>query len=95
MTITQPTTVADIVSMLPSSVRVRQRHGVDFCCGGRRRLAHVRRLTHNHALPEWTCTTVRPLYHGLDELEASMQVHVHLENHFLFPRAPELAEDTR
>jgi len=93
MTIRESTT--DIVSTLPSSVRALQYRGVDLCCAGRRRLAHVRRLTHNHALPEWTCTTVRALHHGLDELEASMHVHVCLESQRLFPRAQALAEDRR
>ena len=35
MTIAESTTVADVVTALPSSVRVFQRHGIDFCCGGR------------------------------------------------------------
>jgi iron-sulfur cluster repair protein YtfE (RIC family) len=35
MTITEDMTVADIAWALPSSVRVFQRHGIDFCCGGR------------------------------------------------------------
>jgi regulator of cell morphogenesis and NO signaling len=34
MTITEATTVAEIAAALPSSVRVFQRHGIDFCCGG-------------------------------------------------------------
>lgn len=41
MKITEQTTVADIVSTLPSSVRVFQRHGIDFCCGGRTPLARA------------------------------------------------------
>ena len=41
MTITEHTTVADIATAIPSSVRVFQRHGVDFCCGGKRPLALV------------------------------------------------------
>jgi regulator of cell morphogenesis and NO signaling len=36
MTITEHTTVADIAAALPSSVRVFQRHEIDFCCGGKR-----------------------------------------------------------
>jgi regulator of cell morphogenesis and NO signaling len=36
MTITETTTIADIASALPSSVRVFQRHGIDFCCGGKK-----------------------------------------------------------
>lgn len=39
MNITETTTVAEIASTLPSSVRVFQRHGIDFCCGGRTPLA--------------------------------------------------------
>src|SRR6187397_2840657 len=39
MTITESTTVADIASSHPSSVRVFQRHGIDFCCGGKIALA--------------------------------------------------------
>ena len=35
MNITERTTVAEIASALPSSVRVFQSHGIDFCCGGR------------------------------------------------------------
>lgn len=41
MTITEQTPVADIAAALPSSVRVFQRHGVDFCCGGKRPLGQV------------------------------------------------------
>ena len=41
MTITEATTVADIASALPSSVRVFQRYGIDFCCGGKRSLARA------------------------------------------------------
>jgi regulator of cell morphogenesis and NO signaling len=35
MTITETTRIADIASALPASVRVFQRHGIDFCCGGK------------------------------------------------------------
>jgi regulator of cell morphogenesis and NO signaling len=35
MVITEHTTVGDIAAALPSSIRVFQRHGIDFCCGGR------------------------------------------------------------
>jgi regulator of cell morphogenesis and NO signaling len=39
MNITETTTVAEIASTIPSSVRVFQRHGIDFCCGGKTPLA--------------------------------------------------------
>jgi regulator of cell morphogenesis and NO signaling len=41
MTITESTTIADIASALPSSVRVFQRHGIDFCCGGKKPIGLV------------------------------------------------------
>lgn len=41
MTITDTTTVADIATAVPASVRVFQQHGIDFCCGGKRPLAQV------------------------------------------------------
>lgn len=39
MTITEQTLIADIAAAVPSSVKVFERHGVDFCCGGRTPLA--------------------------------------------------------
>lgn len=41
MRITEETTVAEIATAVPASVRVFQRHGVDFCCGGRKPLSVV------------------------------------------------------
>src|SRR5918995_2331305 len=41
MTIREMTTVAEIAAALPSSVRVFQRHGIDFCCGGKKPLRAV------------------------------------------------------
>jgi regulator of cell morphogenesis and NO signaling len=41
MTITETTTIADIASELPTSVRVFQRHGIDFCCGGKKPIGVV------------------------------------------------------
>jgi regulator of cell morphogenesis and NO signaling len=39
MQITENTTVAEVASALPSSVRVFQHYGIDFCCGGKAALA--------------------------------------------------------
>lgn len=50
-------------------------------------LAELRQITRDYTAPEWACATFRALYDGLAELEASMHVHVHLENNVLFPRA--------
>jgi regulator of cell morphogenesis and NO signaling len=41
MTITELTTVSEIAGSLPSSVRVFQRHGIDFCCGGKKPIGAV------------------------------------------------------
>ena len=35
MNITENTTVAEIASVSPASIRLFQQHGIDFCCGGR------------------------------------------------------------
>ena len=59
-----------------------------------RLLAELRQLTDDYVVPEWGCATIRALYEGLAELEASMHVHVHLENNVLFPRALQLAAAT-
>ena len=53
-------------------------------------LAELRALTDGYQPPSWGCATLRALYHGLAELESGMQVHVHLENNVLFPRALDL-----
>jgi regulator of cell morphogenesis and NO signaling len=50
-------------------------------------LAELRTLTGGYIVPAWGCGTVRALYRGLEKLEADMQIHVHLENNVLFPRA--------
>ena len=41
MSITEQTTITDIAREVPSSVRVFQQHGIDFCCGGKRTLGAV------------------------------------------------------
>jgi regulator of cell morphogenesis and NO signaling len=41
MTITEQTLIGDIAVDVPSSVRVFQHHGIDFCCGGNRPLGAV------------------------------------------------------
>jgi regulator of cell morphogenesis and NO signaling len=58
-------------------------------------LETMRRLTDDYTPPDDACPTFRGLYHGLAELESDMHVHVHLENHVLFPRAIEMARRAR
>jgi len=52
-----------------------------------RLLAEMRRLTSDYQLPTDACNTFRALYHGLEELERDLHLHIHLENNVLFPRA--------
>lgn len=41
MEIRSETTVAELASQRPQTIRVFQRHGIDFCCGGKRPLAEA------------------------------------------------------
>jgi len=50
-------------------------------------LARMRSLTNNYAIPEGACGTYRAVLRGLAELEQDTHLHVHAENHVLFPRA--------
>ncbi|MBX3171163.1 MAG: iron-sulfur cluster repair di-iron protein [Candidatus Eremiobacteraeota bacterium] len=54
-------------------------------------LAQLRELTRGYAPPEGACTTYRSMLSGLAELEEDTHLHVHAENHILFPRALQLA----
>ncbi|HEY8902963.1 MAG TPA: iron-sulfur cluster repair di-iron protein [Chthoniobacterales bacterium] len=53
-------------------------------------LARLRTLTGDYRPPADACNTYRALFAGLEELEADMHRHVHLENHVLFPKAAAL-----
>ena len=53
-------------------------------------LSELRATTCGYLAPPWACATFRALYQALAELESEMQVHVHLENNLLFPRALQL-----
>ena len=55
-------------------------------------LAELRGAANDYQVPDWGCGTVRALYRGLEDMERSMHVHVHLENNILFPRALRLTE---
>lgn len=50
-------------------------------------LARMRELTDSYTPPADACPTFRGVYYGLAELERDMQIHIHLENDILFPRA--------
>jgi regulator of cell morphogenesis and NO signaling len=54
-------------------------------------LAELRAATHEYAVPEDACASYRSLYERLAELEHDTHVHIHKENHVLFPAAVALA----
>jgi regulator of cell morphogenesis and NO signaling len=56
----------------------------------RRALEVLRSATDRYNPPSDACATWRALYRGLNELEQLMQLHVHLENNVLIPRAAAL-----
>lgn len=58
-----------------------------------RALAEIRALTANFRPPADACNTYRGLYDALARLEQEMHLHVHLENHVLFPRAAQIGTE--
>jgi regulator of cell morphogenesis and NO signaling len=49
-------------------------------------LTKIRQLTEGYQVPAQACNTWRALWHGLEALERSLHLHIHLENNVLFPR---------
>ena len=50
-------------------------------------LREMRKATSGYTVPEDGCTSFRALYALLQEFEADLHQHIHLENNILFPRA--------
>lgn len=84
----RPLPVADAGTWLPSPIEEME---TEHESAGRA-LATLRTLTGDYTPPEWACPTFRGLYFGLAQFETDMHLHVHLENHVLFPRAIQLAQ---
>ena len=55
-----------------------------------RALQVMRRLSTGYRAPAEACQRYTEVYRSLEEFEADMHTHVHLENNILFPRAVEL-----
>ena len=55
-------------------------------------LAQIREVTSNYLIPEGACPSYIGLLNGLQEFEADLHRHVHLENNIMFPRAVEMEE---
>ena len=50
-------------------------------------LIEIKKLSDNYTLPEDACASYSLLYRMLSELEDDTQLHTHLENNLLFPKA--------
>src|SRR5262249_1532703 len=50
-------------------------------------LRAMRSATNGYVAPEGACVSYQTLYRGLEEFEADLHQHIHLENNILFPRA--------
>jgi regulator of cell morphogenesis and NO signaling len=53
-------------------------------------LAELRCVTSGYNLPEEACLSWRALYEGLQNFEADLEQHIHLETNVLFPKALEM-----
>ncbi len=53
----------------------------------------IHEATDGYAIPEWACNTYRAMLDGLQKLEEDLHVHLHMENHVLFPKAIQLEQD--
>ncbi len=56
-------------------------------------LRSIRSASQNFAVPGDTCSSYRDMLESLRRLETDTHLHIHKENHILFPRAIELASD--
>jgi regulator of cell morphogenesis and NO signaling len=75
MIITEQTTIAEIASSVPSSVRVFQRHGIDFCCGGKRPIGLVceeQGLSFNEIVQVIQASNAQPSSDARDWSQASL-----------------------
>jgi regulator of cell morphogenesis and NO signaling len=54
-------------------------------------LALLRTATRDYLVPDDGCASYRSLYERLEALELDTHVHIHKENHVLFPAALHLA----
>ncbi|MGD9561254.1 MAG: iron-sulfur cluster repair di-iron protein [Pyrinomonadaceae bacterium] len=50
-------------------------------------LRSIRSLSSDYATPEDACPSFKGLFAGLQDLEADLHQHIHLENNILFPQA--------
>jgi len=58
-------------------------------------LTFFRKITNDYELPEDACSSYRHLFAKLQEFESDLQIHIHLENNILFPKALKLEEENK
>ena len=58
-------------------------------------LRQMRAATNDYALPAHACATYKALFQSLQDLEADLHMHIHLENNILFPRVVEMERSMR
>jgi regulator of cell morphogenesis and NO signaling len=56
-------------------------------------LEKIREITGNYSLPDDACTTYRLAFQALQDFEADLHQHIHLENNLLFPKAQKLEDE--
>ncbi len=50
----------------------------------------IKKLNNNYTIPQDACSSYKILYKMLEEFENDLNLHIHLENNILFPKAIEL-----
>jgi regulator of cell morphogenesis and NO signaling len=53
-------------------------------------LDKIRALSSEYTIPDDACTSYKLLYKMVQEFEDDLQIHIHLENNILFPKAVEM-----
>lgn len=94
MPIGSATLVADLATQYPATIRVFQRHRIDFCCGGRRPLGEVCReqaLDLEALRRELEAAVAGPDQRGTDWRQAPLEdLIAHIVDHYHGPLAEEL-----
>ncbi len=55
-----------------------------------KRFRRIREITNDYSVPEDGCNTYKVTLAMLEEFEQDLHLHIHLENHILFPKSLEL-----
>lgn len=89
LTIAQKTGDRSLLNSQPSLTEPVQMMEADHEAAGDL-LVQIRKLTNNYTPPADSCNSYHLLYKKLEDLEADLHQHIHLENNVLFPKALQL-----